>query len=223
MAKKAAAAESTAIVVPKEVSEQASRIVAQAQATEIKSVEDYDATTVFMELCAERITGFDKIFDPNISRLHHAHKSAVAEKKQFTQQYERAIEIIKFRRIEFRSIAERERQRRESAARLAAQIAQTAQLQAHAKTLESQGDTAAAAEVRQMAETAPAPIVVVAPEVKDVPKVWKFRIVNESAIPRQWLIPDEKAIGVHARSMQEKASIPGVEFYSEDAERIKRS
>ena len=55
---------------------------------------------------------------------------------------------------------------------------------------------------------------------KTVPKVegvstrtvWKYRFANEFMIPRNYLMPDEKKIGAHARSMRESASIPGVEF-----------
>ena len=47
-------------------------------------------------------------------------------------------------------------------------------------------------------------------------KVWKFRIVNAALIPREYLIPDEKRLGLIARTDKEGASVPGVEFYADE-------
>jgi hypothetical protein len=51
-------------------------------------------------------------------------------------------------------------------------------------------------------------------------KNWKFRIVNADLIPKQYLTPDEKAIGAHGRALGEKASIPGIEFFADESESI---
>ena len=46
---------------------------------------------------------------------------------------------------------------------------------------------------------------------------WKFRIVDASKLPRQFLMPDEVAIGQHIRAEKRAGEvIPGVEAYSED-------
>ncbi len=44
---------------------------------------------------------------------------------------------------------------------------------------------------------------------------WKYRIVDVNLIPRAYLVPNEVAIGAVARSLKDKANIPGVEFYAE--------
>lgn len=44
-------------------------------------------------------------------------------------------------------------------------------------------------------------------------KTWSFEIVNEDQIPRKFLTPDLKKLGAEARSMQEKAEVPGVRFF----------
>ena len=46
---------------------------------------------------------------------------------------------------------------------------------------------------------------------------WKFRIVDASKLPRQYLMPNEVTIGRDVREQKEKASIPGVEVYTEDS------
>lgn len=44
---------------------------------------------------------------------------------------------------------------------------------------------------------------------------WKFRIVDEKKIPREYLIPDETKIGQMVRTMKGDTNIPGIEPYSE--------
>lgn len=50
-------------------------------------------------------------------------------------------------------------------------------------------------------------------------KLWKYRIVDESKIPRQYMIPNAKMLGELARTMKGLAEIPGVVVYSEDSVR----
>lgn len=47
-------------------------------------------------------------------------------------------------------------------------------------------------------------------------KRWTFRIVDATKIPREYLIPDEIAIGQRVRALKDRAIIPGCEIYSED-------
>ena len=52
-------------------------------------------------------------------------------------------------------------------------------------------------------------------------KVWKFRIIDVSKIPREFMIPNEVMLGALARNAKELAKVDGIEFYSEDSLRIK--
>jgi hypothetical protein len=45
--------------------------------------------------------------------------------------------------------------------------------------------------------------------------VWKFRITDPDKIPREFLIPDEAAIGKVVRAMKGKTKIEGVAVYNE--------
>ena len=47
-------------------------------------------------------------------------------------------------------------------------------------------------------------------------KTWKYRIVDAEAIPREYLMIDEKKLGAYARAMKEGAKVAGVEFYAEE-------
>jgi hypothetical protein len=58
---------------------------------------------------------------------------------------------------------------------------------------------------------------------KSVPKVagismrenWKFRIVNEKLIPREYLKVDDVKIGAIVRALKGATNIPGIEAYNE--------
>lgn len=213
------------VTVPEEVAQQQSRIVRQAEGLILQNLEDYEASTAFLKLLDDALVLADNLFDKNIKNWNRGHKDAVTQKKDFVAPFERAMQIAKYKRVEFRSIAERNRQKAEAEERERARLAQAADLAQHAQTLEQAGDPSAAQAVREFAETAPAPVVIVRSEISRgggtrITPQWKFRIIDEVLIPRQFLIPDEKAIGVHVRSLKEKALIPGIEFYADEGESI---
>ncbi|MBL7686227.1 MAG: hypothetical protein JNK65_09385, partial [Deltaproteobacteria bacterium] len=90
-----------------------------------------------------------------------------------------------------------------------------------AQAIQAESDGLISEEVDSILETptfcAPRILPSETPKVSGIASktTWKFRIVNKKLIPREYLIPDEKAIGGIARSLGERANIPGVEFYPE--------
>jgi hypothetical protein len=44
---------------------------------------------------------------------------------------------------------------------------------------------------------------------------WKFSIVNESLIPREFLTPDSAKIGAHVRLHKDKTNLPGIQVYAD--------
>ncbi len=92
--------------------------------------------------------------------------------------------------------------------------------------LEAAGDTKGATAVLNN----PVPQPVFVPPViipRQVPKsgvsgsqIWRFRIVDATKIPREYLIPDEKLLGQLARAMKDKCTIPGIEVYLEGGARF---
>lgn len=57
-----------------------------------------------------------------------------------------------------------------------------------------------------------------APAIEGVRKpveCWKFTIIDEKLITREWLTPDEKKIGEWVRTMKGETKIPGVEVFCE--------
>lgn len=52
-------------------------------------------------------------------------------------------------------------------------------------------------------------------------KNWKFRIIDESIIPRKYLTPDLLQLGKEVRACGESLDIPGIEIYAEDKEVVR--
>ena len=47
-------------------------------------------------------------------------------------------------------------------------------------------------------------------------QVWGFRVVDESLVPREFLMVDEKKLGQYARAMKAGAKVAGIEFSAKD-------
>lgn len=163
----------------------------------------------------KEVDDFFKPFEEQAYKMHRSlttrHKEIVdplkeAEKMIITQVKGYLDEVEKVR-------AEAERRVREEARRLAEERA----LQ-EAIELEKEGKTEEAERV--IAE----PVQVVMPTVKvDIPKVdmrgyakrWKWRLVDITKVPREYLIVDEIKVNGIVRSMKDVTSIPGIEIYEE--------
>lgn len=84
------------------------------------------------------------------------------------------------------------------------------------------GNTAKAEALQEKAENVYVPTVVLAPPTPEkisgisTKKVWKFRITDEKAIPRDYLVVNETMLGKLAQATQGKVPVAGVEFYQED-------
>lgn len=174
-----------------------------------------------------------KIFDP----LDAASRTV----KGTMEKYDREQEVLRLAEEKrLREIAEKEEAIRRQAELDLLEVERKAEenrLMAAAAAAEQAGDTkqaedlaTAAVEVgTAMAEEAAmiaAEPVYIPPVVipKTVPKmsggpvyrtIIKFRIINTSLIPRQYMKPDEVKIGQVVRALKREASIPGIEVYEE--------
>ena len=166
--------------------------------------------------------------DPGIKQAHELHKTLVAKKKEADTPLDNAERIVKRAMSDYD--AEQERLRREEQRRLeeiARKEEEERRLQEAIAAEEEARRNGATKEVA--AQEAAAIIdepVYVAPVVipKTVPKmqggpvyrtIWKFRIKDVNLIPRQYMMPNEVAIGAVVRSLKNQANIPGVEAYED--------
>lgn len=201
----------------------------RAKALVITSHEHYSQAGEFLKDIKALRKEVDAAFDPIITKAHEAHKEACGQKKRADTPLLEAETILKRGLIAWDT--ERERQRVIEERRLhelarqeaeARQVAEAAALEAEANAAT---DLTEASEIRREAETvlqAPVmvPVVVVA---KDTPKVsgityrevWKYRVVDDTKIPREYLTRDDVKIGGVVRALKGATTIPGIEVYAE--------
>ena len=114
---------------------------------------------------------------------------------------------------------EAERKKAEEEAK-AQQLAEQERLTEAAKQAEEAWDFQKAEELKEKSETVRVPVAII-PEKRPLirglqeRKKYGFKVVDVNAIPREFLIPDEKALGELARSTKGQAVVPGIEFFEE--------
>ena len=177
----------------------------------------------------------DKInltFDPIISKAHETHKEAIAQKKKVEEPLVIAEswlngQITHYKIEQDRILKEEEERLRQKAVEeeMARRKLEEDQRLAEAAALETMGAKDQAeqimAEILQVNE---APVIVQTPQVA-ISRVelkgmamqtnWKFEIISEGLIPREYLTPDLTKIGGVVRALKDKTNIPGVRVYPE--------
>lgn len=220
--------EENRIVVSQEFEQKAQDIVATAGKVVVANNADYTKAVNYLKVIKNFEKTISEEFDPGIAQAHKLHKGLVAQKKKFMEKFYLAEQSVKKKISDFLSLQEKiriEQQRKvEEDARLAEEK-RKAELEKQADHWEQKGNNVKAEERRQMAEEVHIPTPIIPPEIEkqegiQTTKRWTFRIVDEMAIPRSFLVPDYKAIGGTVRAQKDKTNIPGVEVYYEDIVKI---
>jgi DNA polymerase III alpha subunit (gram-positive type) len=86
--------------------------------------------------------------------------------------------------------------------------------------LEADKAAAKATERAEQAENISVPVPIIPTKVEKISgiatkTIWKFKITDVNAIPREYMIPNEKTLGEIARATKGAIKIAGVEFYEE--------
>jgi hypothetical protein len=167
-------------------------------------------------------------FDKNIKLWHEGHKNALADKAKHWNPLDAAKRAVKKLMSDYDLEQERIRQAEQRRLEELARKAEEERLlqEAIMAEEEAKANGATKEEAEQVAATIIEEPVYVAPVTvqKATPKlaggpvyrtVWKFRIKDAHLIPRQYMIPNEVAIGSVVRSLKNQANIPGIEPYEE--------
>lgn len=202
------------------IAEQTTAIVQQAAAIEVATNDGYVAAGEFVKRCRAALKTIDDTFDPIIKKQNESIKTARDQKKKLAEPIQSAAATVERRMIEFRAAQEAERIAEQR--RLAEQARKDQEAAAIASAIEAEaaGDRASADEILS-APVAP-PVVVLrktTPKIEgqSFRKIWKFKVTNPAAIPREYLMVDEVKLGQYARMAKATAQMPGVHFYSEDS------
>lgn len=201
-----------------EVKIKAEGALAEASRLSVVDRSTYEMSAGFLMGLKSLMKSIDDTFDPIIESAHRAHKEAVAAKKKHAEPVQKAEATVKGKMSSY--AAEEERKR----------IAEEKRLQEDARRREEEIRIQAAIDAEAAGEKEAAEAIIAAPVIapivvvkSEVPKmdgishrsVWKFRISDETKIPREYLKVDEVKIGGVVRSMKGMTAIPGVEVYEE--------
>lgn len=191
----------------------------QAQAFVIKSNEDFalvDAHCAGLLALKKKVEGD---FKASKESTYAAWKAVVAQEKGHLDGIDEARRIDKTKMDAWTRHLEAERQAEEARLRAEAQKRAEDEAIARAQAMNAAGQKEEAeAIIAAPVEVAPVIVPKTAPKASTVMrKVPKFRIVDASKIPREFMTPDEKKIGAVVRAMRYAANIPGIEVYEEIA------
>jgi len=196
---------------------------ARQLAREIKDGTSLDAAAQMMLAAKRRIKTIKERFagtteNPGPKTLANlAWKKLVEMESQLIEPNERVEAILKPAMTQFTTEQDRKRRQEEDRLRAEARKREEDARVAAAAELERSGDHQLAESVLDTpVEVAP----VILPAVEQSKGIsyrdaWKYRIVDESKVPREYLCLDERKIGGVVRSLKGDAKIPGVEIYSE--------
>lgn len=203
-------------------------LVRVARSIQVLTVEDRE----YASETGRQIAGISKWFTNFVKPMKEAaaaaHKAICTQENSVIEPLEGAKKYLSSQIGAFDQRIENER--REEEARLREKLRIEAEAEAKKQSeeqaltdaiaLEAEGDSQGAAAVLNN----PVPVNVyvppvilpsVVPQTKGVvsTKNYKFRITNADLIPREYMVPDEKAIGQIVRALRDKTKIPGIEVY----------
>jgi len=156
--------------------------------------------TLPLDETKKRIMDF---FRQPLERLASAERLIKGAMLSFTQEQER---IRRLEEARIRELARLEQERRDR------------ELEQRISQAQQDGDTAKAETLLATATEIATPVVLSQkPRVEGVKTMtrWKFRIVNEALIPREYLMPNERLLADTATKTKGSLEVPGVEFYPE--------
>lgn len=201
--------------------QEANSFLQEARALPVTCPDEYAAAADKMLAYKAWLKSWNEYHEPEIVKAHDLHKSLCAKRKVGQDAVNMAIRYLESKLRDFDReqealrIAEQKKLQAEADARAAKRRGDLEKKAAAAKRPETQ------AKYQQQAQQVATPVVSVAPVTPQVNglvkrKVWKFRIVDAQAIPREYLKVDEERLGRYARAMGANARVAGVTFFQEE-------
>lgn len=201
------------------VSKKALSIPEQARAIKIVDAETYSQAGEVLITIKGLRKEIGAAFDPIIKKAHEAHKEAKAQKDKAEAPLIEAENILKPAISAYDREQERIRREEEERQREIARKAEEERKLREAEQAEKEGRTEEAqAIIEEPVYVPPVVLEKTTPKVSGISKqtIWKFRIVDQNKIPREYMMPDQVKIGGVVRATKGSIQISGVEIYSED-------
>ncbi len=202
----------------REVRSEAASWPEQARALRIVDDETYRQAAELLKAIKALRTRIDQTFGPHIKRAFEAHRALCHEKQAAEVPLTDAETILKRACSAWDMEQERRARAEEIRLRELAKLEAERQQLAEAAQLERDGYLEEAEAVLNAPVETPAVVVTKStPKVTGISyrEVWKFRVIDASRIPTEYLAVDTVKIGGVVRALKGATKIPGVEVYAE--------
>jgi hypothetical protein len=191
-------------------------LVERSRAVVVIDAPSYAAAGGFLKDIKAYRAQVAEVCEPVVKAAHAAHKAAVAQRERLDGPADEAERIVKATMLAWK----RAEDARVTEARRAAEF--EARRKAEDALLAEAAEAEAAGQHAKAEAIVSAPVVVRPVAVStDVPKVagvsvrttWAYEIVDPTLLPREFLKPDEHAIGATVRATRGALAIPGVRTF----------
>jgi len=210
----------TALALPEAVDKELTAVeslIALYDGRELESAEDYFEAGEHLKACKALIKQIDDFMDPIDAATNLAHKASTKRHRETVETPKKAATII--------GLVMGAWQKEQAAARRIAEAQERARLEAEAAAARAEYEEGLmiAGRIDEAIAVHNTPHMVQEPNLPDdkprvagtaVRTTWHAEVVDPMAVPREYLVPDEKAIGAIVRARAGQVKIPGVRIYS---------
>lgn len=212
--------EKTALINPAE--RVATKISALATALVVRDDGDYELAGTFLLKCKTAEASVRESFDEPIKQAHKTHQTMIASRRRHLKPIHDALALVKSKMATFAKAREDENRRRAEAQRVAQEKAleDERRLQSEARRMADEifdgaNEPPPVAQPAPVVQPEPSPLLAPPPKVKGVSvrKRWTFEIVGE--LPREYMVPDLKAIRQAVQENGLATRIEGVRVFQE--------
>lgn len=195
------------------IESKANELVAMARSLVVTDAESYQVAGEFLLRCKDYRKQVAAAFDPTVAATRAAWQTALAERKRHDEPADEAEGITDQNMGDWR----REEQARlqqiaDAEAAERRRVAEEKQIAAAARAEAAGQHERAESIVSRPTPVAPTRVPVAAPKIAGLQQrtTWGYEIVDEDALPREFLTPDKKKIGQHVRAHKADTDVPGL-------------
>jgi uncharacterized membrane protein YqiK len=205
------------------IEKQSNDVVIQARTYQINNQITYSMTADFLLGIKKLKKEIDNAFDESIKKAFETHRSLTAKKKEYYFPLEEAERIVKTKIKAYEAEMERIRLEAEAKAREEAkkkEAEEKAKLFEQAEEAMKENDLDKANKIIEKVDNVQVLPEIQAPVIEKIKGLgirdnWKFRVVDEKLVPREYLCVDEIKIGKVVRALKKDCKIEGIEIYAE--------
>lgn len=183
--------------------------IVYAKELPVETREDMEAASGMREAIKNRQKAIVGLLEPFIKAAHALHKSHTTRRNQIIAPLEEAERIINRKMIDWQTAEDKrlaEEQRK---------LDEQAKLEAAIQAEEEGNKALSEAIIEDQIPVAAPPVEKTKTAGVNFTSTWEYEITDINAIPRAYLIPDEKAIRAVVKAQKDRCNIPGIRVFAQ--------